>query len=770
MTGFPLADARSAGTIISMKKITFSLIIIGLSFLFFQSPASAEKKWLPYALELDHGWRPAGSEILNKITGEHFSTKGVFKKPWDFDPGLMSRLFQKIAGKDFENIHDEFQCRYTAFRYALARWVYSTNDPNTERIFREGYVQFQNVCRKLYRKHAFKDLEEQEKAEWVKEPFEVCSEYLRAYLNEDAHQLETRENPTRPFTIAERYLYYPNSGAYNLLKDAYLLVDKYFSKDDATDAFTWERYIYEIKFQSARKTLYVREWDDYLKMYEDYLGLDGTGAGYRTALKEAEKMARFNYRRLKKEFARNSLPYFSDVDALYQSDSLEDYFREREEEKILDRERANSGKKKEIVIFVHGMGEGRGCWDQFPELLDTAGLGDPDLDRYFKVYVWVYQTWEKSAGVETFSAQLEEFIDEIKEKEGVEKVNIICHSFGGTVSVRYLVSTNSRTGLPNASSVERFIGIAPCLHGSFKANLIVDVFKAPPKKFRKKLPLFSSGMPLTGAKGDLQILESEMGSDVNIYSSDKLDELAGKKGSVIDKLKWLTIIGDPFWHNFLDLDVAPWILIPPRIGRCGQDQLIKVYAANLNHIFLTGQKPPFKNIGFDRSNVRYDSKKHFPVIAVRSREDIIYRYVLSFLKDELIPQAHPGKIRPRRFLVVLRVAPADADQATDLPPGVDKDNVFFRKKKQVDPTGKLALPALEVRIDGKFPGRIVNGGYPRWNKRAGTYILEGKLNRRTTSCTLPLRISAEGYRELTIEVPVKDSEVTYLTGLKLDPE
>jgi pimeloyl-ACP methyl ester carboxylesterase len=724
-------------------------------------------KWEPYAIELERGWRPAGSELLDDISGHHFLVEGLFKMPGAFNPQEMARVYEKIRKRDFSDIHDEFDARYEAFRYALACWVYSTNDPNTERFFKRRYFEFQDVCRKLDRKHAFRDREQEMKARWVVDPFAVYSEYLRAYLNEDAHQLETRENPTRPFTMAERYLYYPNEGATKLLRNAYMLVDRYFAREDAVDAWTWDLYINQTKFQWARKTLYVREWEDYLELYEHYRNLKDKGLGRRAALREARRMAEFNYRRLKGEFPRNSLPYFSLLSPVHQSASFEDFFREREQDRVLREVRKEKGRKKEVVIFVHGMGENRSCWADLPELIDDADFYEPDMDVYFNVYVWVYQTWAKSAGVELFSSDLEKFVDVVKKREGVEKVNLIAHSYGGPTCLRYMITKNAQTGRLNAESVERFIGIAPSLHGSSAANLAIDTFMPPPKKFQRRLPLFSNGMPLVGTKGDRQIIENAWGSTMNIVSFSRFDRITADFGGEQRGPKCLTIIGDPFWFNLVDPKVPPWILIPPKIGRIGTDQLVETFSANLNHIFLSGSAPPFENVGFDRSEVRLDSKKHFASIAVKSRKNHVYRYVLSFLRDELIPQIDPGKMVPRRFLAVVRAAPAWTDKvkAEDLPSWAKKHGVFFRRRRLADETRKRSLPPLKVEITGEVPARICSR---QWNNWAGTYLIGGKMKKGVEAASMPLRISAEGYKTVEIALPVKPNQVTYLVDLKLE--
>ena len=324
--------------------------------LLWASVALGQQKWVPY-IE-NPNWRPAASELLETVTGDRYDVHHVLNlKPESFDPQRIEQYLTQVEKNKFQDVNEEFECKYTMFRYALARWTLSTDDPSVDSSFKRRYIDFQAVCRRLDREHAFVDAEQEEKAEWVKDPFDVYRYFLMAYLDEEALQLDTRENPVRPFTLAEDYIDYPSEMNTRQLKDAFFLINRYFESGN----YTWNRYIHQRKFEVARQKLYAGEWERERKRYEELLRHPRGSAGYRMALKEIRDGANFTYQRLRKEGETNCLPYFSEVNALYLSHSLDDYFKKVELARMIGESRKATGMKKEVVIFIHGLGQDRTC-------------------------------------------------------------------------------------------------------------------------------------------------------------------------------------------------------------------------------------------------------------------------------------------------------------------------------------------------------------------------------------------------------------------------
>ena len=690
----------------------------------------------------DPKWRPAASELLESVTAGRYRTREILaKRPGDFDEKKLDEYRTLVLAKHFRNIDQEFLCKYELYRYALARLTTTTDDPSVERVFRRRYHGLQDLCRRLYRRHAFSSDEQERQAECVKDPYDVYRHFLFVYLDELATQLETRKDPSRPFTLAEDYVNYPSQTNREQLQQLFFSINQYFD----SKSYTWSRYIDKYKFQLARRNLFVAEWERAVKQYRERLRTKPGTPGERLALDEARRSAEFTYRRLKKEAESNCLPYFSKVNAFYLSDGVSDYLEKVPLEATIEKERRRRGRKKEVVVFVHGLGECRSCWGEFPELLALEDMRTPTLQTYYHVYVFQYATQEKSKGVDNFVRELQGFIDQIKNEEQVRKVSIVGHSFGGVIALRYLVGKDPDSSKPNRESVQRFIGIAPSLHGSHLANLVVGMFRKKEKKFERNLPPFAKGMPFVGKMGDLQVVQNQIGSSVNLASFEVLDRghvLTPAKG---DSIEALTVIGDPWF--FTD------ILLPG--GRSEDDELVKTFSANLNHLFLSGPSAD-KNIGYSGAAVRYTGMTHFRIIEAMDRKHMSYRYVLSFLQGKLLPQENPKRYGIKYFLLVLRVAPK----------GAKAEERHFLPVEQRSPTGDLILPSLKITTAGWEGAKLHN---EEWNKGAGVYYVEGHVPQAGADGRVAVKLEAEGYKTKELALPVKAGQVTYAVELVLDP-
>ncbi|MEW6355327.1 MAG: alpha/beta fold hydrolase [Planctomycetota bacterium] len=680
-------------------------------------------------------------ELLESTVGGRYETRQILAmRPEDFDSKDIQYYRTLSLTKKFKDINEEFDCNYTLFRYALARLAATTDDPHVEREFKERYLAFQDLCRRLSQKHAFADVWQEEKAEWVKDPYEVYRHFLMVYLDELAAQLDVRENldgAKSPYTIAEDYIRYPSETNKQQLKQLYFSISQYFQSSN----YTWTRYIDKYRFQAARQRLFVEEWERELKRYQELLHRREDTPGYRQSLRLAEESVRFAYHRLKKEGRTNCLPYFSKVNTFYLSDTVDDYLKKAAEETELEKQRHDRRNKEEVVIFIHGLGEDRACWGEFPELLAMEDVADPTLNKHYHVYVFQYATQEKSKGVEDFVPELAGFIAQIKREEKAEKVTLIGHSFGGVIALRYLVGKDPETGRPWRENVDRFVGIAPSLHGSHLANVVVGIFREKEKKFERNLPLFAKGMPFVGRMGDLQIVENQIGSEVNLTSFAALDRERRLEG-----IRTLTIIGDPW--NPLD------VFLPS--GRSEDDDLVKTFSANPNHVFLDGPSAD-KNIGYAGAQVRYTDKTHFPSIKAMDRQHISYRYVSSFLKGDLLPQQEAEEHKVKYFLIALRVFPAKY---------ADSDRPFL-PDKQRSPTGELLLPPLKVEISG---ARSVEFHERQWNLATGVFFVEGHIKRPNVEEGVRVRLSAEGYETKDMLIPVRSGQTTYAVNLIVNPQ
>jgi pimeloyl-ACP methyl ester carboxylesterase len=456
-------------------------------------------------------------------------------------------------------------------------------------------------------------------------------------------------------------------------------------------------------------------------------------------LEAARRNADFTLLRLKKEEETNCLPLFSEVNALYLSHSPDDYLAKVEEEKSLAESRRAAGKKKEVVVFVHGLGESRACWGLFPELLAREDVADSSLKKYYRVYVFQYATGENSWGVDDFKVDLIRFIDHIRETESVQKVTLIAHSYGGVLSLRYLIDSDPKTHKPYRDNVERFIGFAPSLHGSLVANAVVELFGRKQRRFQRELPPLFYQMPFTAGMGDLQIRQNQVGSDVNLTSFEALDKERSLEG-----IPALTVIGDPFkLFGFL----APG-------GSPEDDSLVKTYSANLNHRFLLGPSAQ-KDGGYSAAEVRYVNCDHYATIKAMDRQHAGYQYATSFLRGRLLPQMAPGNFKVKYFLAAVRIAAAGPANA----------GTFFLPRVQLSPMGDLILPAIRIEAIAPKGGGIHKTD---WNSASCVYFVEGHVSGSPGEGALKLLLSGDGYVPKEVSLPVAGGRTTYAIGLTLE--
>ena len=681
-------------------------------------------------------WRPTGIKMFRKLIEDRYDIEQILDlHPENFNLNEIARYRALTRAGNYRDVNEEFECKYTLFRYALAYWTTSTDNPYIQKEFEDRYLSFQDLCRKLASQHAFANREQEEKADWVKDPFRIYRYSLQICMEDLAIQLETRDNPHEPYTTAEQYIAYPSEANEKKLQNLFVTTNPFY----LNKYYTWERYFYRFQFQAARQRLYAAEWERELKRYEDLLRRKEDSDGYREMLEAARRTADFAFQRLKKEGETNCLPYFSQEDALCLSHSTDDYLLKVDEEKRLAESRRASGKTKEVVVFVHGLGETRAFWGLFPELLAREDVADPSLKKYYRVYVFQYATKENSWGVDDFKADLVRFIDRIKETEGVQKVTLIAHSYGGVLSLRYLIGSDPATHKPYRDNVERFIGFAPSLHGSLVANTVVDLFGKRERKFQRELPPLFYQMPFTAGMGDLQIRQNEVGSEVNLTSFAAFDKERSLEGIPV-----LTVIGDPFkLFGFLSPGGSP-----------EDDSLVKTYSANLNHRFLTGPSAG-KDAGYSAAEVRYMNCDHYATIKAMNREHQGYQYATSFLRGQLLPQAYPGLFQVKYFLAAVRVAPAGAANA----------GKFFLQRPQLSPVGELILPEIEIKPVGPKGTEIHKAD---WNPASSVYFVEGNVFSGFHEGSLKLLLSAKGYESKEVDLPVAGGRTTYAIELTLE--
>ena len=227
-------------------------------------------------------------------------------------------------------------------------------------------------------------------------------------------------------------------------------------------------------------------------------------------------------------------------------------------------------------------------------------------------------------------------------------------------------------------------------------------------------------------KGDIQVLENQIGSSVNLDSFMRINMERS-----LDHVKTLTIIG-----------------IPPRKTSSGKktfgisedDGLVRVYSANLNHNYFKDNEAR-ENIGYQKAKVRYIPLGHFELIEITSRHHPTYKYVVSFLNDKLVPQEDKEDFTIKTFGIVLRVIPATPSLEVELV----KDAPEFSK---------------DIVMQEKL-----------WNKKTGAYFEHGSfMNKDLKKGMVVYRLKAPGYKTRTVSIPITRGQLTYAPHLTLKRE
>lgn len=689
-------------------------------------------------------------------------------------------------------------------------WTEVIDDPWTEPELQRRYFAMQDVCRECARRPSgFATVGEKRLCERVRDPFKIYFNRLCVKVDGLEEQIEIKGKPGegRESTVAGEYRRRPSKQNLEKLRAIFQQVHRYY----VGWPYTWTRYINKYPFQRSRSDHFQKEFMDRDREYLEIMAHPGAG-GYERRL--ARKRAEFAFGRLKEEYVTNDLPPAGEVNAFYRAKDLDEYHRLVEEENALDRQRAAEGRVKEVVVFVHGLSETRGAWGKFPELLAREDVADPALKgRYFKVYVFSYDTVEDSKSVEGFKKELDGFIKDVIEKERVDGVHLIGHSFGAVLGLKYVNFAADRVleGVdrmdPDATAaalvgaygdgkfrqaVKSFTSIAGSLSGSEIANVAGDRFIPKERLFRKKLPPFRGGVP---GYGDIQVRENQIGSAVNLSSFWRLDtecpfDPAGlvrflspddaPSKEVVQRLRGekipvLCIIGDPakiqslaHKEGFLKLGEV-WkifridgiVKIFNSFRREEDDGLVKSYNANLNHTYLlqTGE-----DVGYKEASVRYTDYAHFSICNVASRDHPSYRYVVSFLDGALIPQMQPEHFKIRRFGTLMRVFAGGVD------PNENPDAHFMPKARVAYlKDRKLIMPALRIEVDGAA-SQNVSLGPPQWNEMTGVCFHEGEVMDPSLPARVVYRAVAEGYAEKPVAVQVKAGEVSYAVNVILERE
>ncbi len=307
------------------------------------------------------------------------------------------------------------------FQDARLRWMNSVEDKYSEKALEEAYRDMQAYCRDFLKKNGSFRTEEMEKiAEEVRYPYLVCYNDLYIKVNKLEEQLF---NITTPGTIANSYYERPTEKNFTDLKGLFDRIYKYY----VGKSYSWDRYLNKYLFQKSRLEHYYEEW----VYWDEEFRLSGSSFN--------RERAKFCYDRLKKEIETNNLPLAGEVNAFYLSKDFDDYYMELLNQKKLERIRREKGYEKEAVILVHGLGEDRFSWKLLPSLLAHEDTVNPDLKKYFKVYLFRFDTIEDSKSVVNFTRELSGFIREVQKREDVENVNIIAHSLGGVITLKYLI-------------------------------------------------------------------------------------------------------------------------------------------------------------------------------------------------------------------------------------------------------------------------------------------------------------------------------------------
>ncbi|MCX6339654.1 MAG: hypothetical protein NTX71_07010 [Candidatus Aureabacteria bacterium] len=696
-------------------------------------------------------------------------------------------------------------------------WAEAIDDPWTEPELQRRYFEIQDLCRECARrKSGFATVEEKQLCDRVRDPFKIYFNRLCVRVNGLEEQIEVKEKQGtgEQATVAYDYKRRPSIENLEKLRSIFQQVHRYY----VGWPYTWTRYINKYPFQKSRSDRFRK---DFLERDREYLELMARPGAEARERRLARRRAEFAFGRLKEEYVTNDLPPAGEVNAFYRARNLDEYHRLVEEESALDRKRGADGRVKEVVVFVHGLSETRGSWGKFPELLAREDTVNPDLGgKYFKVYVFSYDTVEDSKSVEGFKKELDGFIKDVLKNEHVESVHLIGHSFGAVLGLKYMnyavdqllegvdravpqevaaALVKSYAGGKFRQAVKSFTSVAGSLSGSEIANIAGDRFIPGEHLFRKKLPLFRGGVP---GYGDIQVRENQIGSAVNLNSFWRLDtecpfdppalvrflpDASRPDEGVVERLRAgeipvLCIIGDPakirslaHKEGFVKLGEVWKIILVDGLARIfgslqseEDDGLVKSYSANLNHIYLIQSG---EDIGYKGARARYTDYAHFSICRVDTRDHPTYRYVVSFLNGALNPQMQPDHYRIRRFGTLMRVF------AGGVNPHENPDAYFAPGEKVVYlKDGKLIMPPLRIEeatgrrgADGAASWNV-SPGRPQWNGMTGVYFSEGRVVDPALPARVAYRLSAEGYAEKLVTIPVRPGEVSYAVNVVLEKE
>ncbi len=663
---------------------------------------------------------------------------------------------------------------------AQAIWEESIDDPVSDRVLGKKYQEMQDLCRDLYkRKGGFATAKQKQLCEIAQFPYEMYRNELLVKVNNLRKQLF---NIDTPGTVANDYYQRPSKSNLDKLRNIFEQVNKYY----VGAPYTWNRYYHKFLFSRSRLEHARKIWEDRLTDYRVALQDKADG----NALDIVRDRAEFAFQSLKEESKTNNLPFCGQINAFYLSRNLQDYMEKDKEWDTIALARKQAGKSKEVVIFIHGLGEDRESWKKFPMLLAQEDIADASLDRYFQVYVFRFDTVEDSKSVEGFRRELDGFIKEILKEEGVDYVNLIGHSLGGVLSLKYFVQyiddQVKEDALPRQEEaktkkladgymdghyrrpIARFIGIAPSLSGSEVANFMAGIFKRDPPLYERSLAPFQSGIPIAG---DLQVLENQIGSRVNLNSFTRLDF-----ERPLDPYMLLDFMSDKDRSQYSseqmeklhDMQVKTMTIIGglpivvPLINRPEDDGLVKCYSANLNHIFMSDADAK-SDIGYKSAAVRYIRSGHTQLIEVENRDHPTYGYVVSFLRDKLIPQKDSKADNVHDFICMLRAYPnyVSVDDNPDFC-FYPEERVYFTKDE------RLELPGLQIRVlSGAEGSSNVHVSKSSWNPFTGVCYIEGEQENPDKPAWVSLELNAPGFQRKTVHVPVSGGLVSYAVRLAL---
>jgi len=290
------------------------------------------------------------------------------------------------------------------------------------------------------------------------------------------------------------------------------------------------------------------------------------------------------------------------------------------------------------------------------------------------------------------------------------------------------------------------------------------------------LPLFRSGVPVVG---DVQVMENQIGSSVNLTSFKRLDlerpldpqylvnflsvedqqKYTEQERDKLDSMnvKVLTVIGNPF--NTMNPFKKP-----------EDDGLVKCYSANLNHIYLDDGDGK-EDIGYKKAQVRQVNVGHHQMTEVTNRNQQQYKYVVSYLTDNLIPQKDPAQYTVKNFLVIARVYPEYIDY-------VKNPSMCFRTGAEIYYTKdeRYELPKINIHAIAKSPKnealKTENAYVYRVSSNivSGVIFFEGNVSDPTKSGYAVFEIKAKGYKTKYVRLKVAGGEVTYAPNLLMEKE